>query len=548
MVAGPNGKTLTYSYDTAKRREALVDPDGGRTTYAYDGTSRLTSLVNPFGERTTWAYDAVGQVKTLTYGNTARATYTYDSTARTTGVRHTKADGTLLAGYEYSYNNAGIPTGVVEGNGDRVTWSYDSVYRLAREQRSGTNAYDLTYTWDGAGNRLTKLASGATTTYTYNAGDALTVENAAGTLTTYSYDSAGNTSTENAAGSVTTYTWDDENRMTGILLPSGGGTWTMAYNPSGLRREKQAAGTTTRFVWDTVGALLAAPSSASRLLQETDADNATTAHYTAGLGMYGPTVSQRRSSTSSFLHGSLLGTIETLTAADQSVSDTYILDAWGREVASSGSTVNPHRYIGHLGYYTGPSLSLNYVRARWLRPATGSWLSVDPVRRGQRYAYGKAYPAASADPSGAQPSDFRIVPIDMRHGVIDDAKPDDPDYGATTPTGPGDLDIGIGDLSTPTCAPSCCNGYGLGAAAVVVVAGMPVCMYGAGRAVAKGSELVVHVQRLLNRLGTELTGHVLVHVTCETAVLTVAVVVAPTFADRMCCSPEELAAGQRCPR
>ena len=350
-------------------------------------------------------------MKTLTYGNTARATYTYDWTARTTGIRHTKSDGTLLAGYEYSYSNAGIPTGVVEGSGDRVTWSYDSAYRLTREQRSGTNAYDLTYTWDGAGNRLTKLASGTTTTYTYNAGDALTLENAAGTLTTYAYDSAGNTSTQNAAGSVTTYTWDDENRMTGLVLPSGAGTWTMAYNPSGLRREKQAAGTTTRFLWDTVGgtargvgALLAAPSSASRLLQETDADNATVAHYTSGLGTYGPTVSQRRSGTSSYLHGSLLGTIEALTAADQSVSDTYLLDAWGRQIASSGSTTNPHRYVGALGYYAESSLSLDYVRARWLRPGTGGWMSVDPVWGSLRYAYAYAAPGVLRDPSGGLPA------------------------------------------------------------------------------------------------------------------------------------------------
>jgi len=257
---------------------------------------------------------------------------------------------------------------------------------------------------------LTKLASGTTTTYSYNAGDALTVENAAGTLTTYAYDNAGNTSTQDAASSVTTYTWDDENRMTGLVLPSGAGTWTMAYNPSGLRREKQAAGTTTRFLWDTVGVLggrvgaqfIAPSGGTSRLLQETDGDNATTAHYTAGLGTYGPTVSQRRSSTSSFLHGSLLGTIESLTAADQSVSDTYVLDAWGRQVASSASTTNPHRYIGRLGYYTEPSLSLDYVRARWLRPSTGSWLSVDPVVEELRYTYALDSPTWGVDPLGWQ--------------------------------------------------------------------------------------------------------------------------------------------------
>jgi RHS repeat-associated protein len=357
-----------------------------------DAASRLTGVVNPSGERTTLAYDPAGRTSTLAYASGAAATYSYDAASRTTGVRNAKSDGTAIAGFVYTLDDAGNPTGMVLANGDRVTWTYDSLNRLTREQRDGSNAYDVTYTYDATSNRLTKLSGGVTTTYTYNAGDALTVENAGGTVATFSYDNAGNTALVEAAGGVTSYTWDPENRLTGIVLPAGGGTWTMAYDPSGLRREKQAAGTTTRFIFD-----------GQRLLQETDGSNATQAQYTSLLGTYGPTVSQRRGATSTFLHGSLLGTIESLSAADQSVVDTYLFDAWGNLLASSGSTVNPHRYIGALGYYAEPTLGLDYVRARWLRPGTGSWLSVDPVRGEARYGYAYARPAAAHDASGVQP-------------------------------------------------------------------------------------------------------------------------------------------------
>jgi RHS repeat-associated protein len=409
VVDNPGGRIVSLTYDNAGRRANLVEPGGGVFTYTMDGASRLAGVVNPSGERTTLAYDPVGRIATLTYANGATATYSYDAGARTTGVRNAKSEGTAIAGFTYTLDDAGNPTGMVLANGDRVTWTYDSLNRLTREQRDGANAYDTTYTYDATSNRLTKLASGTTTTYsydnadalvtenaggavttyTYNAGDALTVENAGGSVTTYSYDNVGNTTVVEASGGATSYTWDPENRLTGLVLPAGGGTWTMAYDPSGLRREKQAAGTTTRFIFD-----------GQRLLQETDGSNVTQAQYTSLLGAYGPTVSQRRSGVTTYLHPDHLGTIEALSAADQSVVDTYLFDAWGRAIASSGSTVNPHRYIGALGYYTEPSLNLDYVRARWLRPGTGSWLSVDPVRGENRYGYADGQPTARLDASG----------------------------------------------------------------------------------------------------------------------------------------------------
>jgi YD repeat-containing protein len=55
-------------------------------------------------------------------------------------------------------------TSVVESSGDRVTWSYDSAYQLLNERRSGVNGYNVTHTYDAAGNRTVKIDSGARTT------------------------------------------------------------------------------------------------------------------------------------------------------------------------------------------------------------------------------------------------------------------------------------------------------------------------------------------------------------------------------------------------
>jgi len=385
-VAQPGGKAVTYTLEAAGRRQAMIDPDGGRTTYSYDGANRVTSLLNPFAERTTYGFDALGGATTITLANGAVTTATFDAAGRQTGMRHSK-NGTQLQSFAYSYDNSGRRTGVVEGGGDRVTWTYDLAGKLTREQRSGTNAYDITYAYDPMGNRLTMLTGGVTTTYSYNAGDELTVANEGGTLTTYSYDANGNTTGENAAGSLTTYAWDDENRLK-VLTPSSGDPATMTYDATGLRRTRAVGAATTRFIWD-----------GQKLIVETDSGGTTQAQFSLNLGTYGDLISQRRSSTSRWYHFDALGSTDRLTGADGSATDTYIYKAFGPLAASTGSTTNPYRYVGKLGYYDQGSGPV-YVRARWLRPGTGSWLSVDPVEDEARYVYGGADPVLRVDGSG----------------------------------------------------------------------------------------------------------------------------------------------------
>jgi RHS repeat-associated protein len=393
LVVFPGGKRVTYTFDDGGRRATLVDPDNLTSTYSFDSANRLTGLINGASERTTWAYDSASRLTTLTLANNATVTYSYDSASRTTGVRNAQSGGTAISGFVYTRDNVGNPTAVTLANGDLMTFTYDDNHRLTREQRSGANAYDITYSFDAVGNRTTKVTGGVTTTFTYNEGDQLTVQNAGGTLTTFSFDAAGNNTVVNAAGTRTTYTWDMADRVAGIAL-SGGALITMAYSASGLRRQRQDGSGTVKYLWDGQVPLM-----------ETDGDGTTAAKYTSGTGVpagggYGPIVSQRRGNTSRFFHPNDLGTFDTLTDADAATTDTYILDAWGVQHAATGSTTNPFRYIGALGYYTEPDLGLHYVRARWLRPATGSWLSVDPVEGEQRYGYAGGRATRRLDPSG----------------------------------------------------------------------------------------------------------------------------------------------------
>jgi YD repeat-containing protein len=48
-----------------------------------------------------------------------------------------------------------------------TAYTYDDAYQLTQETRTGTNAYSIAYTYDAAGNRLTKVQNSVTENYTY---------------------------------------------------------------------------------------------------------------------------------------------------------------------------------------------------------------------------------------------------------------------------------------------------------------------------------------------------------------------------------------------
>ena len=234
------------------------------------------------------------------------------------------------------------------------------------------------------GNRLTKVDSGVTTTYSYDEADRLLTEDAAGALTTYSWDDAGNNVLVEAAAGLTTMTWDAENRLRTIQVP-GGSVVTNTYGADGLRMKRE--GGDILYMWD-----------GQRLLRESDESYVTQALYTAGLGAYGPMVSQYRPSGGTrLLHPDAQGTITNTTNTTGSSVDSYVFDAFGVQLSITGYSVNPHRYIGQLGYQTEPDLGLDYVRARWYRPSTGSWLSADPVPSEPRYQYVGSRPTVATD-------------------------------------------------------------------------------------------------------------------------------------------------------
>jgi len=343
---------------------------------------------------------AVGQLITQQNANGTWVSCSYDDGGRLTQLVNLKSDNTTLSSFAYALDNIGDRVGVTEANGDIVTYSYDNAYQLTREQRSGANTYDITYSYDPVGNRLSKIERGVTTTYTYDAANQIETETTPSQITTFTFDANGNTQVENAGGQLTTYSWDIENMCVGIALPSGTLN-TFAYDADLKRRQAEDSAGLAKFINDLENVLL-----------ETDSGGTTLVMYTLEPMAYGNLISQRRSGATAWHLYDALGSTDRLSDANQSDLATYLNSAFGVPVAATGSHPNRLRWLGRLGYRWEPDPGEYDVRKRRFSPAQGNWLSADSILRDldaiervvsemlSAYNYAGNNPPTYADPSG----------------------------------------------------------------------------------------------------------------------------------------------------
>jgi RHS repeat-associated protein len=417
-VTTPAGKRLSYSYDGVNHRTRLVEPGGGRFTYAWDNAGRIDHLTNPQVARTSWAYDAADRVISERLANGTRASYVYDAADRLMRLANIAAAGTTISSFAYLYDLTANRTRVIEANGDRVTWSYDSIYQLTRELRSGVNSYAVTYSYDPAGNRLTMRDGGTPTTYAYDVANELsTAKNPTGP-TTYAYDANGNQTKQTSPGPLrTTWTWDYENQLTTVLLSTGIRN-TFMYNGDGQKIQRQASSGTKKLIWDCRNILL-----------ETDQNNVTQVVCTLEPVTFGNLISQLIGGSAAYLLFDALGSTDRLTDGAGNITDSYVYKAFGSLAATTGTTTNPYKYIGRQGYYYDSDLSSYAVRARQYDPALGRFTSRDPHPARDQvadYQYVGNNSTNLIDPSGLLYEWLRDTfwPISIRYGVYCGPTPD----------------------------------------------------------------------------------------------------------------------------
>jgi RHS repeat-associated protein len=197
----------------------------------------------------------------------------------------------------------------------------------------------------------------------------------------YSNDANGNTLT----GGGRTNTWDGANRLTQCVY--GTTTTSHVYGADGLRRRTVQGTMTTDFVLDN--------DSVVRTVVGGTVDK------TFFIGPRGPEY-ERTGGNAPLWNlydglGSVIGTVN----ASGTIVSARKYDVYGGVRALSGTSGTKHKFVGRLGHPSEDETGLIYMRARYMDPVTGSFVSEDSAKDGNNwFAYAASRPTCLFDPDG----------------------------------------------------------------------------------------------------------------------------------------------------
>jgi RHS repeat-associated protein len=383
-----HGETVAYAYDLANEPEKIVYPNGKEVSQSFDAAGRLESIGDWLGNTTSFAYDADSNLEAISFpagtGNVDE--FAYEPTGRMSSESMKKGAETLASlayerdklGQVEAMSSAGLPGEKEEG------YEYDENDRLSKAG-AGTFEYDpadnllKTPTSSNAYDKADQLESGTGVTFKYDQmGERVKATPSVGPATSYSYDQAGNLTSVKRA---------KEGEAPGIDEAFG-------YDGAGLIASHTIGESTSYLAWDESSPLP---------LVLNDGQNSY---------LYGPAglpVEQiSGKGAPSYYHHDQLGSTRMLTNGAGEAIATFTYSPYGALQASTGSETTP---LGFAGQYTEPQSGLQYLRARFYDPATGQFLSRDPIEAltRQPYSYARDNPLGNIDKTGLETEELPCI-------------------------------------------------------------------------------------------------------------------------------------------
>ncbi len=248
------------------------------------------------------------------------------------------------------------------------------------EAENGTNS--TTSTYDNAGELtssvLPSTASSpqSTTTYTYNANGDRT--------------SSSLSSNSTSSPITTSATWNGANELTSYTSPTTSMT-SATYNGEGLRTlasfSSASSGTTTEhYIYNQ-----------STSLPELLTDSTNAYIYNSSIAPFEQV--NLTTGVTTYLITDATGSARAVMSEEGKIEATTNYDAYGNPTTKEG--LSSYTPFGFAGSYTD-STGLIYLINRYYDPATGQFISVDPLvaQTGQPYSYTGGDPVNLTDPSG----------------------------------------------------------------------------------------------------------------------------------------------------
>ena len=363
---------------------------------SYDDLGRPTGLqsnLSTYVTGTDYTYTGKPTKQTLDAGG-KKAWYTYEWEAGTQRLKTSTIDREGLAGSDrhatYTYDPAGNIRSIIDDSKtgiDAQCFTYDHLRHLTDAWTEGDTdcsttptsgviggpaPYWQTYTYDAAGNRKTETLHGiggtadTTRTYTTPTGsNKLTgVSQTGGDGTradSFGYDEAGNMTTRTVGNTTQTLQWDAEGNLAKIT--EGANTTSFLYTADGDRLLRK----------DPTGTTLYLPGMELRLYNGATSAQATR-YYTLG----DQTIAMRTGSGVQFLAPDHQGTSQFAIDAATQATVQRRYTPFGALRGVDEHTTWPDEK-GFVGGTNDPGTGLVHLGAREYDPATGRFISVDPL-------------------------------------------------------------------------------------------------------------------------------------------------------------------------
>ncbi|MGP4112295.1 polymorphic toxin-type HINT domain-containing protein [Streptomyces sp. 4N509B] len=320
-------------------------------------------------------------------------TYSYDQAGNVLSIADVSATGTDVQCFAYDYLRR-VTEAWAQGQSGCAATPTDATL-------GGPAPYWHSYTYDDVGNRITETLHEQDTTRTYTypqpgtpQAHTLTsiTEEAPGTtsLEEYGYDPAGNTISRQIGGDTQTLTWDAEGELTRVE-EANGDTTEYLYDADGNRLIGRTPTETTLYLGDHTEVTLPAGSTTPEATRYTDLGG-------------GHTAVQEND-------GDVYFTLADHHGTGQLAIDAETLDLTQRRTLPFGDLRGdpPTSWPGTQGFVGGrqdTSTGLTHLGAREYDPATGRFISLDPVmdltdpQQIHGYTYANNNPTTYADPTG----------------------------------------------------------------------------------------------------------------------------------------------------
>ena len=258
-AVSPEGVTSRFTYDTYGNIKTVKLGSGSQTisasaVYTANG-DQVSSVTDALGQTTTYGYDTQTGVLNWTQapGETAstRTNYTHDQLYRTTKVQQSTAavDYTyskdLLSAistasgtdYSFTYGVFDLTTAVKAGSRTLISHSYtnDQNRRLSRSVYGNGDAVSYSYDSFGRTTAVTYGDTGSTVSYAYDANSNLgqLTDGISGRVNRYSYDFLDRLMRYEESGdgysNIVQWGYDDENNLSSQTQTLNGSTYASTY-------------------------------------------------------------------------------------------------------------------------------------------------------------------------------------------------------------------------------------------------------------------------------------------------------------------------------